>query len=390
MYEAIIQSKNEIEAVLKKDLEHQNKKLNYILINPQTNEMYAIATSDDEVILFTSDMIKDEGYERGYKKVASWDYNFDTYFFEMLEQGYEIGYISNDCHAGLNYFIDELYPNDVINKNGVKKYLKYCEDNGITKEFIEEKINVDDISEVYMPLSMGDIVKYCGYVIEIDDINPSNKKENLIQIYYNDEDFNNHEEIETVSLKTDDLKQNIIDYIEENYDLEEKDMNDELSYFSFALGYDILKDFFENLSVKECNQIYMFCNYEASQFLESREYKNPKYSGYDNLTEWVDKNKQQIFSDYQKITRGDIEKVNNMKIVDRGFRNQDPIALIEKTIGNEKEYIIAFFYQAEIDKLDWAYGYYYDDNKTKAMNDFNRVICGGNLADTFVKKERGR
>ena len=206
------------------------------MINPQTNEMYAIATSDDEVILFTSDMIKDEGYERGYKKVASWDYNFDTYFFEMLEQGYEIGYISNDCHAGLNYFIDELYPNDVINKNGVKKYLKYCEDNGITKEFIEEKINVDDISEVYMPLSMGDIVKYCGYVIEIDDINPSNKKENLIQIYYNDEDFNNHEEIETVSLKTDDLKQNIIDYIEENYDLEEKDMNDELSYFSFALS----------------------------------------------------------------------------------------------------------------------------------------------------------
>lgn len=46
-----------------------------------------------------------------------------------------------------------------------------------------------------------------------------------------------------------------------------------------------------------------------------------------------------------------------------------------------------FFYTTKQDKLEWAYGYYYDNDKVKAQKDFQKVVSGDNLADTFNKKE---
>lgn len=63
------------------------------------------------------------------------------------------------------------------------------------------------------------------------------------------------------------------------------------------------------------------------------------------LVEWVDKNKGQILEDFKEMTGGEIEIYNgNMRIIEKGYRNKEPVALVEKTIGNEKVYSCFFLY----------------------------------------------
>lgn len=75
-------------------------------------------------------------------------------------------------------------------------------------------------------------------------------------------------------------------------------------------------------------------------------------------------------------------------LIDVGYRNDIPIALVEKHYNENVEYIIAFNYKIDNNKINWGYGYYYNKNIGKAMEDFKKVLAGHNLADTFFKKER--
>lgn len=82
---------------------------------------------------------------------------------------------------------------------------------------------------------------------------------------------------------------------------------------------------------------------------------------------------------------------NGMYVMDVGYRNEQPVALVERTFSNgSKEYIIAFSYKVRDNKLEWGYGYYYDTNLEKAKEDFKKVLAGGNLADTFSKKNKAK
>ena len=75
-------------------------------------------------------------------------------------------------------------------------------------------------------------------------------------------------------------------------------------------------------------------------------------------------------------------------LIDVGFRKEQPVALVEKTFTEkDKEYIIAFDYKVENDKINWGYGYYYDKNLKKAKEDFAKALAGKDLADTFSEKE---
>lgn len=75
-------------------------------------------------------------------------------------------------------------------------------------------------------------------------------------------------------------------------------------------------------------------------------------------------------------------------LIDVGFRRNTPVALVEKTFTeNDKEYIIAFDYKVENNRINWGYGYYYDKNIKKAKEDFAKVLAGKDLADTFSEKE---
>ena len=78
---------------------------------------------------------------------------------------------------------------------------------------------------------------------------------------------------------------------------------------------------------------------------------------------------------------------NGMSIIDLGYRKETPIALVKRDIDykgkKEYEYIVAFNYEIINNKIEWDYGYYYGTDILKAKKDFQTVVNGGNLENTF-------
>jgi hypothetical protein len=337
MDDIVSQVKNNIESYLMEDMENQNKVIDFILYNPETKETQVLASDGLEDIILFAPFTKEQ--ENGYMKVPEWDFNFDEYFFKELQNGYEIGFINDDSNYGLWNTINDLYPEDIDNKDGVQKYLQYCKDNNITRDYLDNvmKMSVPDIMQHY---------EYPNGIVEINGNNVSMSKETL-------------------------------------------DKQSETSYITFVLGYDLLNKELQNSNYPECDLSYDFCNSLASKFLESKEYHNNKYSTYEMLQEWIDNNKN-IVNEYlgidesKNFTR---QLDNDIFVIDVGYRREQPIALVQRGKGNDKEYIVAFNYRIKDEKMDWAYGYYYDKNLNKAKEDFNKVINGGNLYKTFERKE---
>lgn len=395
MNEDIKKLKEDIEQFLMEDMEHQNKHIDYILVDPETRATYVLASDGNEEAIEFTPYIKD--YKGGYQNVPEWDYNFDYYIYNYLEEGKQIAYMTDDVHYSIWNSIHELYPTDIDYKDGVQNYLQYCADNGITKEYLDDKTGfaTPDIMEHFEGLVINEKIEYKGYIIEADDLNYDNPKENLVHIYDNEQDYINGEERETVSLSTIGLKQNIKDYIDEFY-VDKKSMESEKAYFTFILGYDLLNNMLSKSSTPENDISYDFCNMVAGEFLKSEEYKNEKYSAYEMLEQWVNDNKEHIKEEYSKFTGVENESKktreldNGMIVLDVGYRRNEPIALVERKVEDSKEYIIAFIYKIENNKIDWAYGYYYDTDLEKAKQDFNKVLSGGNLADTFAKNNKDK
>lgn len=375
--------KDSIENSIKEDEELFGTKIDYILINPDNNDTVSIISDGVDKIVeftpFTKEM------KTGYSKVSEWDYSFDNYLFKDLEDVYQIGYMTAETHYNIWNSIEELYPESINNKNGVQWYLQFCADNGITKEYLDKQTNLDtpDIMKYFEGLAFQETMTYKGYVIEADDTNFDNPKENIVTIYKSQQDYIDGNYAENISLNTVGLKQNIKEYIDEVY-IDKADLESEKAYFTFVLGYDLLHDMINKYGVLECDTNYDFCNYVANQFLDSKEYSNFSHSSYEMLQEWLSNNKERIEQEY-KETIGYEEKVynGNLKILKTGFRKDEPIALVEKDVPsmNRKEYIVVFNYtiDKENNNLSWGYGRYYYDN-TSGEKAYEKVINGGNLA----------
>lgn len=408
MNEDIKKVKENIEKFLSEDMEHQNKHIDYILVDPESNETYVLASDENEEAIEFTPFTKD--YKNGYQDVPEWDYNFDYYIYNYLEEGKQIAYMTDDVHYSIWNSIHELYPNDIDYKDGVQNYLQYCADNGITKEYLDKKTGFDtpDIMEHFEGLALSEKMEYKGYIIEADDLNYDNPKENIVNIYESQQDYIDGNSIERISLNTIGLKQNIKEYIDEVYintntvtlSQWQYERDSEKSYFTFVLGYDLLNDMLSKSATPENDVSYDFCNMIADKFLQSEEYKNEKHSAYEMLEQWVNENKSYIKSEYTKFTGTEIEskktrELDNAIVLDVGYRGKEPIALVERKLKDyPNEYVVVFSYKVNDNKIDWAYGYYYDNDLKKAKQDFEKVISGGNLADTFNKnkkdKERSR
>lgn len=149
MNERIEKVKNEIESFLKDSIEHQNKHIDYILFDPRNNDTYVLASDGyDEAIEFTP-YSKKEGID--YIQVPEWNFNFDYYIYNYLEEGLKIGYMTDEVHYSIWNSIYELYPKDIEYKDGVQEYLQYCKDNNITKEYLDKstKLDTPDIMQYY-------------------------------------------------------------------------------------------------------------------------------------------------------------------------------------------------------------------------------------------------
>ncbi len=391
MNEDIKKIKEDIERFLSEDEEHQNKHIDYILVDPESRDTYVLASDENEEAIEFTPFTKD--YKSGYQNVPEWDYNFDYYVYNYLEEGKQIAYMTDNVHYSIWNSIHELYPTDIDYKDGVQNYLQYCADNGITKEYLDKQTELDtpNIMEFFEGLAINEKMEYKGYIIEVDDFNFDNQRENLVHIYDNEQDYINGEERETVSLNTIRLKQNVKDYIDEFY-VDKKAMESEKAYFTFVLGYDLLHDMLSKSSTPENDLSYDFCNMVAGEFLKSEEYKNEKHSAYDMLEQWVNKNETDIRKNYKEFSGEEKSKktreLDNAIVLDVGYRRKEPIALVERKMKgerDEKQYVVAFSYKITNNEITWAYGYYYYNDLEKAKHDFDKVINGGNLAHTFDK-----
>lgn len=384
--EIIEREQKRIETYLSSSEEHKDKKIKYILLDSEERPRTLASDGVDNHIEFAPHT---QEYEGGHTTVPEWDYNFDNYVFNLLEEDYKIGYMSADTHYNLWNSISELYPNDIEFKDGVQNYLQFCADNGITKEYIDKNTELDtpDIMKYFEGLAMFETMEYKGYIIEADDVNFDNDKENLVNIYESKRDYENKESIETVSLNTIGLKQNIREYIDETYMMKDIDVPSERAYLNFVLGYDFLQDMLKNSDKPECDISYDFCDYVSAKFMKSEEYRNTRRSTYEMLEQWIRDNRNLIQYEYNDFIGKEYESYNDMTVLLTGDRNGQPIVLVERVVDEKPEYIIGINYEIKDNNLSWGYGYYYSDDIKKALNDYQKVIEGGNLADTFVKKE---
>ena len=378
MLKFIEEEKIKVEKFLNDNMEHQDKKIDYILYKPDKMETNILASnSNDEAIEFRSST-------NDFNYVPEWDYNFDYYIYNLLEENWKIEYMTPEVHYSIWNSINELYPNDIDYKDGVQNYLQYCADNKITKKYLDEEtgLNTPDVMQHFEGIALNETMKYKGYIIEAGDLNDDNPKENLVYIYDSEQDYINGDEIETISLNTIGLKQNVRDYIDEFY-IDKSVIESEKAYFTFVLGYDLLNDMLKKSSTPDM---------VAEEFLKSEEYKNVKYSSYEMLESWVNDNKNFIKNQHDlfvgESSSNKTRKLGNgMYVIDVGYRKEQPVALVKKDTDYGLEYIVAFNYKIDNDRINWAYGSYYGDDFTKAKQDFDKVLNGGNLSKTFERND---
>lgn len=141
--------KKSIEQLIKNDENYNNCVIDYILI--QDDSIYAIASDYDVFIKFE---YKNGMLPKDILPISECTYNFENDFFDYLERGYKIVYISDSSHYNLWTTIGEQYLYEKMDENlGIRRYFEYCENNNITKEYLQSKTDYQYV----------DIMKYYDY-----------------------------------------------------------------------------------------------------------------------------------------------------------------------------------------------------------------------------------
>lgn len=389
--------KNKVERLLKSNEEYEKFELEYILVDKNDpKEVFAIATNNDEILEIKPNTKEINNY-------MEWAFNYDEDFFEELEENKDIAFISNTGHYNLWYSIEDWIIDESENKVGIQKYLEYCKVNGITKEKLQKenmgKPELPDVMKYYIELDRGEEIIYKDFKAVVDEDNIDELSESLIEIYKLDD----NEIIEIVSLKKQDLENNIKEYIEENFYINENnrdtikmpkkmyDKEREQDYYNFILGYDLLQEMFAKSNTPECDTNYDFCKYVSSQYMKSSEYLYSRNSAYDNLSKWVNENKYYIQYLYNDYTGKECEIYNDMKVLSDININNKAIAVIERNSSDKKDYVLAKGYRIENNKLLCENNYYYN-NIERVFQDYGNVIAKENEEKAKKRKyiERGR
>lgn len=72
-----------------------------------------------------------------YLQVPEWDYSFDDYKLNYLEEGYQILYIPDSTHAAYWTLIDRYY-DEFEHREGLNRYLDYCKRHHIYHDYLME------------------------------------------------------------------------------------------------------------------------------------------------------------------------------------------------------------------------------------------------------------
>lgn len=145
---------------------------------------------------------------------------------------------------------------------------------------------------------------------------------------------------------------------------------DNINYYAFVLGYDLLSDEFKNSPNPECDLTYEFCYKIAKKYLDSDYFNNSSKSGYEMLEKYVNDNRFKILKEYENFIG--IENLyfeDNKKLLEKNIACGREIALVEWGKYPNKEYIIAIDYNIDKNRIYWGQGHYYND-LDKAKEDF--------------------
>jgi len=135
-----------VRELIKEKEEYKDFELKYILINNndyrKTEAVFSDEAMQETIILYVFDGEK-------IIKIPEWNFNYDEYIYEKLANGYQIGLLSDDIHYSIWNDIDMNYPEYIENLSGVRKYIEYCKEKGINREYLETKfaMKVPDIME---------------------------------------------------------------------------------------------------------------------------------------------------------------------------------------------------------------------------------------------------
>ena len=123
----------------------ENFQVSYILTKGNLSapeNILAIATCGDETFLFYP-------LEPNGEPIADWPpvSDYDTMLFDTLADGFNLTTMTPDTHYCVWSELSEWYKNGASTEypEGLKKYLDTCQQNGITKQFLEEKFGYDGI-----------------------------------------------------------------------------------------------------------------------------------------------------------------------------------------------------------------------------------------------------
>lgn len=127
--------------------EYKDYELCYILKDTEEIKDSIIMASNGE------EMIQIDPFDDEIIAIMDWAYNIDEDIFEQLQDHNKIlEYMNMDVHYGIWCSVEQWYPEDIEYKKGMQEYLKYCKENGITKEKMEKYIKnakVMDIMKYY-------------------------------------------------------------------------------------------------------------------------------------------------------------------------------------------------------------------------------------------------
>lgn len=241
----------EIEYVL---INIQNKREINGVISDKSLNIYQVTTKDKEII-----------------PAEDWYYNIDTDIFKLLEENYEIGFMSFRFHSAIWREINEVGIEEYEHKVGIQKYLKYCRNNNVNKNTMDTKLDEN----------LPDIMKYYE------------EKTNYIEI--------RHGQVEMP----------VEMYRKEN----------EISYLVFCLGYDLLNEKLSKSKNKECDDVYEFCDYLARKFMKTDYYKNKWKSSYDNLQDWIEDNRDVIQSEC--LSYFNLDNEHNIETGEKKYTNKN-------------------------------------------------------------------
>lgn len=234
--EIIEQAKNTV----KDNILYEDYEIQYVLSN-KGNITDIIFANDPKVISINPKTLKIKELQLEYSVL-------DEILLPELEKGKQIEYMTDDAHDYMWYIIEMYYPDDMEYTKGMVKYLEYCKNNNITRQYLDEKC----------------------------DSNPSD----LLELYDKLHDYFNVGDLQVV------MSKDVFDTRCERF------------YFTFVLGYDLLNNLIKRYNHLECDDNYDFCYMIADQFIKSDYYKNTKHSAYEMLCKYVKDNKNNIRESY--------------------------------------------------------------------------------------------